>query len=115
MKNNITVCLGRNIRLYRQKRGLSQRALAGLARISPGYVTLLEKGEKYPSADVLYRIGVALDVSAARLFTDDSGVFSHVAENQWTVFQGLLERVTVLTEELHEMLEDFQKKPPPEK
>ncbi len=45
MKYNIAMCLGRNIRLYRQKRGLSQRALAELAGISPDYVSMLEKGE----------------------------------------------------------------------
>ncbi len=115
MKNNIAVCLGRNIRLYRQKNGLSQRALAELAGISPGFLAMLDKGEKFPTAEVLYRIGRVLGVSAARLFTDDKDVFGRVSREQWTVFQGILERITVLTEELHDMLEDFQQKTPPGK
>ncbi len=112
MEHYITTCLGRNIRLFRQKRRLSQRALAELAGISPGYVALLEKGEKYPSAKTVERLAEILQTPVARLFADDREVFSHVTKEQWTVFQGILEQITVLTEELHEMLELFQRRTP---
>ncbi len=83
MRNDITMCLGRNIRLYRQKTGLTQRAFAERAGISAGYVALLEKGEKYPSAEVLSRLECVLDVPAARMFANDRDVLAHNNGAPW--------------------------------
>lgn len=70
----------------------------------------MEKGGKYPPARVIEKLSEALEVPAARLFMSDGEVFAHIAGGQWTKFQELLEGVTVLTENMHEMLERFQTK-----
>lgn len=54
--------LGQSIRIIRQAKGLRASALADSARISVGYLSLIENGEKQPSIAVLDRLSEALDV-----------------------------------------------------
>ncbi|WP_256888548.1 helix-turn-helix domain-containing protein [Acidomonas methanolica] len=59
--------LARNLRIYRQQRGLSQEELAHRAEIDRTYVSALERCVYGVSIDVLERIAVALSVEAADL------------------------------------------------
>ena len=59
--------IGRNIRRYRAKRGLTQERLAELADFSEGYVRQLEIGMKTLSLPALFRIAEALGTSAQSL------------------------------------------------
>lgn len=62
MSNNIQEVAGKNIRLYRQAKGLTQEKLAELVNVSSSYIGYLERGLRTPSLDLLARIGTALDV-----------------------------------------------------
>jgi transcriptional regulator with XRE-family HTH domain len=54
--------VGLNIRKIRQKRGLSQEKLAGLADVHRAYIGQIERGEKNIGLINLEKIAKALDV-----------------------------------------------------
>src|SRR3954469_16872561 len=60
--------MGTRVRYWRQRRALSQTALAGLAGISQGYLSQIETGTReVDSRATLSRLADALQVSAANL------------------------------------------------
>jgi transcriptional regulator with XRE-family HTH domain len=59
------------VRVWRDKRGLSQRALAKAAGMQPGYLAEIETGRKPGSADALNRLSTALGVAMKELMTRD--------------------------------------------
>ena len=63
MKRDIKEVVGLNIRRIREKRGLSQEKLAGLAGIHRVYMGQVERGEKNIGLINLDRIAKALDVN----------------------------------------------------
>lgn len=54
--------VGRVIAYYRQKRGLSQEVLSGLADIGRSHLSAIERGERKPTLETFYRICTALGV-----------------------------------------------------
>ncbi len=64
---NICRLAGHNIRLYRQKKGLTQEALAVKAKMNRPYLSDMEQGTKNPSLDMLDRIAKALDITVIEL------------------------------------------------
>ncbi len=63
--------IGKNIRVLRQKRKLSQEKLARLTDISLNTLTKVESGfTKRPSIQTIHKIAKALDVSLDRLVED---------------------------------------------
>jgi ribosome-binding protein aMBF1 (putative translation factor) len=59
------------IRVWRDKRGLSQRALAKMAGMQPGYLAEIETGRRPGSADALNRLSTALGVAMKDLMSRD--------------------------------------------
>lgn len=64
---DIREVLARNLRLYRQARGLSQEELAHKADIDRTYISALERCVYGATIDVLDKLAVALDAEAADL------------------------------------------------
>lgn len=64
---DIREVLARNLRLYRQARGLSQEELAHRADIDRTYVSALERCVYGATIDILDKLAVALDAEAADL------------------------------------------------
>ncbi|MFF0223575.1 helix-turn-helix domain-containing protein [Streptomyces sp. NPDC004629] len=64
--------LGARIREYRKMRRMSLRALGEAAQASPGFLSQLERGQVNSSIGMLRRIAVALGVTVADLFDQDS-------------------------------------------
>lgn len=62
--------VGRNVRLLRKAKGLTQEVLAHDADIDTRYVGGIERGEENPSIAVLGRIAAVLDVHPAELLAD---------------------------------------------
>jgi DNA-binding XRE family transcriptional regulator len=50
------------LKIWRKKRGFTQRALAASAGVQPGYLSEIEAGKKPGSADALRRLSAALRV-----------------------------------------------------
>lgn len=61
------VALGAAIRHLRERRGISQEALAELAAMHRTYLGGIERGERNPSYANLRKIAAALDVRASEL------------------------------------------------
>jgi len=79
--------LGRNIKLLRARRGLSQAGLAEKAEISIPFLSAIERGIKYPLPDILSRIATALGVAVSELFAADlesggrTDLLTHLSED----------------------------------
>lgn len=62
--------VGNKIRYYREKKGLTQEALAFEAGLHRAYVGQIERGEKNIGIQNLEKIAKALGVGASKFFTD---------------------------------------------
>ncbi len=54
--------VGNVIAYFRRKKGVSQEVLSGLADIGRSHLSAIERGERKPTLETLYRICKALDV-----------------------------------------------------
>lgn len=66
-KDRDLVALGRNLRRLRGEKALTQEELAGRASLSTNYIGEVERGERNPSAKVLFAIARALKVEPSKL------------------------------------------------
>jgi transcriptional regulator with XRE-family HTH domain len=108
IKNIAVECLSRNIRELRKKEKISQSELAKRINVSPGYITCIESGTRFPSSHILTALSGALGVSVSRLFCTEKELFPSASSLGWCKLRGLVEEVTICTEEMHEMLDEFQ-------
>lgn len=61
--------IGSNIRASRLKKRLTQEQLSEMALINSKYLGEIERGEKTPSAIVIYRLSQSLNVSICRILS----------------------------------------------
>ena len=54
--------VGKVIADFRKKKGISQEVLSGLAVIGRTHLSAIERGERKPTLETLYRLSSALDV-----------------------------------------------------
>ena len=62
MKKTITQIVGENIRFVRKERKLTQAQLAEIAVTSTEYISLIERGKRGGSLQLILRIALALDI-----------------------------------------------------
>lgn len=62
--------LGRNVRMQREARGLSQEQLAFEAGMKRSYLSELERGLRNPSVRALGRLAAALEVDPSVLVSE---------------------------------------------
>ena len=65
MLNAVTV--GKVIQRYRERKGISQEVLSGFADIGRTHLSAIERGERKPTLETLYRISRALDVKMSAI------------------------------------------------
>ena len=58
-----SVAVGKVIQRIREEKRLSQEVLSGLAGIGRTHLSAIERGERKPTLETLYRISLALDVN----------------------------------------------------
>ncbi|MDR2796972.1 MAG: helix-turn-helix domain-containing protein [Treponema sp.] len=79
--------LGRNIKILRARRGLSQADLSEKADISINFLSNIERGIKFPQPDMLSKLANALGVEVNKLFLeniapdDDKELLNHMSED----------------------------------
>lgn len=61
------VIVGKVIARYREKKGLTQEVVSGLADIGRTHLSMIEHGERKPTMETLYRISCALDVKMSAI------------------------------------------------
>jgi len=54
--------VGQAIAFFRKEKGLSQEVLSGLADIGRSHLSAIERGERKPTLETLYRICCALNI-----------------------------------------------------
>ncbi len=54
--------VGEAIYICRKRKGVSQEALSGLADIGRTHLSAIERGERKPTLETLYRISLALEM-----------------------------------------------------
>ena len=59
--------VGKTIQEYREKRGLSQEVVSGLADIGRTHLSAIERGERKPTLETLFKIADALDTKPSEL------------------------------------------------
>ena len=60
--------VGKAILRYRERKGLSQEVLSGLADIGRTHLSAIERGERKPTLETFYRICLALNIKPSELF-----------------------------------------------
>lgn len=87
--------VARNVRRYRQERGLSLAELARRAGLSKQTLSKVEQGVGNPTVETLTLLGAALDMPARRLLTEwGSPVFLQRGDEEvWTTGDGRSERI----------------------
>lgn len=55
--------VGEAIAYFRKEKNLSQEVVSGLADIGRTHLSAIERGERKPTLETLYRISLALDVN----------------------------------------------------
>lgn len=62
--------IGKKIQQYREAKGYTQESFAEIVKLTPNYLSAIERGVKTPSVDTLIEIINGLDVSADEIFVD---------------------------------------------
>jgi len=62
--------IGTTIKRLRVEKGISQKALAGLADLTPSFLSLVENERRAPSIAAISRLAMALDLPAEVLIWD---------------------------------------------
>jgi len=61
--------LAQNMKMYRQKLGITQSELAEKADISTNFIGMIEQKRKFPAPEILDRIAASLKIETTELFT----------------------------------------------
>ena len=59
--------VGKVIQEYREKRGLSQEVVSGLADIGRTHLSAIERGIRKPTLETFFKISEALDIAPSEL------------------------------------------------
>ena len=62
--------VGKVVSDFRRRKGLSQKVLSGLADIGRTHLSAIERGERKPTLETLYRIACALDVNMSDMIIE---------------------------------------------
>jgi transcriptional regulator with XRE-family HTH domain len=79
--------VGKNIKILRARRGLSQADLSEKAGISVNFLSNIERGIKFPQPDMLSKIATAFGVEVNELFFEnlttikDNELLNHMSED----------------------------------
>lgn len=64
------IIVGQVIAKYRADKGMTQEVLSGFADIARGHLAMIERGERKPTLETLYKISRALDVKMSTIIID---------------------------------------------
>lgn len=62
--------VGESIAYFRRKKGVSQETLSGLADIGRTHLSAIERGERKPTLETLYRISCALNIKMSDILLE---------------------------------------------
>ena len=112
-REKIAYNVGLRIRDFRNQRGLSQEALALNSGIHPAYLGKVERGEKCPTVDTLYKICAGLKISMSELLDFSAEIKPSSEEAMHRIAKVLSEideETSVKIAEIVESIADIHKK-----
>lgn len=62
--------VGEVIAQFRRKKGISQEVLSGLAGIGRTHLSAIERGERKPTLETLYKLSCALDMNMSDIILE---------------------------------------------
>ena len=62
-----SILVGKAIAKFRKNKGVTQEVLSGLSDIGRTHLSAIERGERKPTLETLYRISCALDVNMSEI------------------------------------------------
>ena len=62
--------VGQAVAHFRRRKGITQEVLSGLADIGRSHLSAIERGERKPTLETLYRISTALEIPMASIVTE---------------------------------------------
>ena len=62
-----SIIVGKVIQKYREKRGLSQEIVSGLAGIGRTHLSAIERGIRKPTLETFYKLAKAMDIAPNEL------------------------------------------------
>lgn len=77
---DLSTNIGKNIRKFRLSADISQESLSMSAGLNPSYIGILERGEKCPTIDTLYKICEALGISVCEILNFEEN--EHTSESE---------------------------------
>lgn len=111
-REKISYAVGLRIRDFRSERKMSQETLALTAGIHPAYLGRVERGEKCPTVETLYKICAGLKIPMSVLLDFDVDVKSTSDEAMHrieTALNGLTDDEAVRIAEIVENIVEFKK------
>lgn len=79
-RDNISAMVGQRIHGFRIKNKMSQETLAFASGLHPAYLGRVERGEKCPTVETLYKISNGLNIPLSELLDIDSEITPTEAE-----------------------------------
>lgn len=64
------IVVGSVIAKFRIQKGITQEVLSGLADIGRTHLSAIERGERKPTLETLYRISLAWDIKMSTIITE---------------------------------------------
>lgn len=99
----------KNLRFYRNKRGISQLKFSEMIDISPNYLNAVENGKNFPSVEVLQSISDILDILPYQLFLEYPIEFSEASLGSDALIQELIHIKQRFILEIDQIIEKYQK------
>ena len=62
-----SITVGETVAYFRKKKKLSQEALSDLANMGRTHLSAIERGERKPTLETLYRISIGLDLTMSEI------------------------------------------------
>ena len=98
--------IGANIRKYRIQKDVSQEHLALESGIPPAYISKLERGEKCPTIDTLYRLAKALGIPVYKLI-DIDGDMDNISDTAYKIQKSLSDLNTEQQNRVAELIDEI--------
>ena len=106
---DIRLILADNMKKYRKIQKISQEKLAEKVSTAPNYIAMIEVGKKFPSASMLERIAMALNVDTPELFTTSSVTFmSNSSKSVERMYQEVLLEFKQFEKTITEKIKQWQ-------
>lgn len=104
---DLSINIGKNIRKFRLSADISQESLSMSAGLTPSYIGILERGEKCPTIDTLYKICEALGISVCEILNFEGDEHTSKSEARFRI-EKVLDKLPVQKQlKLAEIIENL--------